>query len=428
MATKLKAYSTTAGSNNTAPPDGWPEGMLPSAVNNSAREMMARLAEWYADAEWLLRNDTVTAFTGTTLTITGDVTARYTVDRAIRLDESNSKLGIITSSSFGAGATTVTITGYTILALPTAVELGIIDVTKNALVTIRGAQTVSGAKTFSSTVTMSAAAINTAVRVDVASAATLDLNAVVSNHANITGTTGVTAITLTDGRSRNCRCDGALPVTTGASLIINGLASGTVYTFAAGDTFEVWGEPSGVARITSITRVTGGADGLLSTTTASAAATADITLPAGYRNYTVMFDATVATDGDEIYLRIGTGAPPTYQSGAVDYEYAHSRINVSATPSDVGSAGDNAIHIAINVGNAATEGADGSVTIYNPANTARHKNIIFDTAVWDNTATPQLWRLYGAGSYNAAATAVTGLRFLASSGTISGTFKLYGYA
>lgn len=153
MATKLKSYSTTPGSNNSAPPDGWPEGMLPSAVNNSAREMMARLAEWYQDAEWILRNDTVTGFTGTTLVITGDVTARYTADRAIRLDESNSKLGIITTSSYSNPSTTVTITGYTILATPTAIELGVIDSSKNAVVTIRGSQTVQGDKTFSGSTT-----------------------------------------------------------------------------------------------------------------------------------------------------------------------------------------------------------------------------------------------------------------------------------
>jgi hypothetical protein len=37
-------WSTTAASNNSAPPDGWPEEMRPSEVNNSAREMMAAIA------------------------------------------------------------------------------------------------------------------------------------------------------------------------------------------------------------------------------------------------------------------------------------------------------------------------------------------------------------------------------------------------
>lgn len=428
MATKLKSYSTTPGSNNAAPPNGFPEGMLPSTVNDAAREMMARLAEWYQDAEWILRNDTITGFTGSTIIITGDVTAKYTANRAIRLDENASRVGIITGAVFAAGSTTVTITGYTILALPTSIELGIIDSTKVGLVQISGAQTVTGDKTFSGTLAMSAKPINTAVRVDVASAATLNLDTAASNHVNITGTTTITSVTLTDGRWRNCRCDAALPITTGASLIINGIASGTTITFAAGDTFEAWGEPSGVVRIVSITRVGGGADGLLSTTTVSGGASADISLPSGYRHYRVLYDASVATDGAEIVLRIGTGAPPTYQSGASDYEYAYSFVQSNGTPGDAGSIADTGINVAVNVGSGAAEGADGEVTIYNPANASRYKTVTFHAAIWDNTATPLLTRLSGAGSYNTATTAITGLQFLASAGNITGTFKLYGYA
>lgn len=184
MATKLKSYSTTPASNNSAPPDGWPEGMLPSAVNNSAREVMARLAEWYADAEWILRNDTVTGFTGTTLTITGDVTAKYTVNRAIRLDESNSKRGIITASSYGAPSTTVTVSGYTIVGTPTAVELGIIDASSTGVVTIAGAQTVQGAKTFSGITTFQKQA--SIARVALTDAATIAVDASLSNVFTVT--------------------------------------------------------------------------------------------------------------------------------------------------------------------------------------------------------------------------------------------------
>src|SRR4051812_3561386 len=46
----VSGWSPTAGSNNAPPPDGWPENMPPSGVNNSAREMMAALARWYARA------------------------------------------------------------------------------------------------------------------------------------------------------------------------------------------------------------------------------------------------------------------------------------------------------------------------------------------------------------------------------------------
>lgn len=45
----VSQWSVTAGNNNASPPDGWPEGMAPSDVNNSARENMAALARWYGD-------------------------------------------------------------------------------------------------------------------------------------------------------------------------------------------------------------------------------------------------------------------------------------------------------------------------------------------------------------------------------------------
>lgn len=45
----LNDWDTTAANNNDAPPDGWPENMNYSEVNNSAREGMAVLARFYND-------------------------------------------------------------------------------------------------------------------------------------------------------------------------------------------------------------------------------------------------------------------------------------------------------------------------------------------------------------------------------------------
>lgn len=43
----VSTWSTTAASNNSSPPDGWPEGMAPAAINDCAREMMAAIKTWY---------------------------------------------------------------------------------------------------------------------------------------------------------------------------------------------------------------------------------------------------------------------------------------------------------------------------------------------------------------------------------------------
>jgi len=47
--TNVSKWSTTAGSNSTTSPDGFPENMAPSGLNNSSREMMAALAKNHND-------------------------------------------------------------------------------------------------------------------------------------------------------------------------------------------------------------------------------------------------------------------------------------------------------------------------------------------------------------------------------------------
>ena len=42
----IEDWSTTAGNNNSASPDGFPEGMAPSGINNAAREVMAQVRRW----------------------------------------------------------------------------------------------------------------------------------------------------------------------------------------------------------------------------------------------------------------------------------------------------------------------------------------------------------------------------------------------
>jgi len=107
----ISTWSTTAGSNNSASPDGWPEGMAPSGVNDSARENMSALRTWYEDAEWINWGDT-TAYVGATqFKIAGaDVTSRYTVGRRVRVvgTSTGTIYGTITVSAFSTD-TTVTV-------------------------------------------------------------------------------------------------------------------------------------------------------------------------------------------------------------------------------------------------------------------------------------------------------------------------------
>lgn len=64
---EIKDYSSTAGDNSSASPDGAPEGMAPSGVNNTMREMMARMKRMVVETL------TVDSTTDTTSATTGSI-------------------------------------------------------------------------------------------------------------------------------------------------------------------------------------------------------------------------------------------------------------------------------------------------------------------------------------------------------------------
>lgn len=48
---EIKSWTVSAAGNNSASPDGFPEGMAPSGVNDSAREVMAAIARYRSDTD-----------------------------------------------------------------------------------------------------------------------------------------------------------------------------------------------------------------------------------------------------------------------------------------------------------------------------------------------------------------------------------------
>lgn len=58
---EVHTWSTAAASNTSAVPNGWPDTMVPSGINNSAREMMAAIAKWNADLNGSLQTATTSA-------------------------------------------------------------------------------------------------------------------------------------------------------------------------------------------------------------------------------------------------------------------------------------------------------------------------------------------------------------------------------
>jgi hypothetical protein len=144
--TGIEAWSTTAASNNSAVPNGWPEGMAPSGVNDAARQMMASIRTWYETAQWINLGYTHTYVGASQFKISGsDVTAIYTVGRRVRAVGSSTGTiyGIITVSAFVTDTTlTVAWDSGSLSNETLTVSLGIITPASSALPPYNDAQPV----------------------------------------------------------------------------------------------------------------------------------------------------------------------------------------------------------------------------------------------------------------------------------------------
>lgn len=151
----IRNWSTSPGSNNSAPPNGAPEGMAPSAVNNTMRQQMADHRTQWQDAEWMDWGDAPSYASATTFKIDSDVTSRYQVGRRLKLYDASTLYALITASSYSSPDTTVTISldsGSTSASL-TSVAIAILSPTNTSIPSIEnlqvtGTATISGAAVF----------------------------------------------------------------------------------------------------------------------------------------------------------------------------------------------------------------------------------------------------------------------------------------
>jgi len=105
----LRDWSTTPGSNANVGSINWAEGQAPSTVNDSARQMMADVADWTTNGpEWYPR-DSATYASGTTFTVPGNQTAAYTAGRRVwAAVTAGNVYGSVVSATYGTN-TTVTV-------------------------------------------------------------------------------------------------------------------------------------------------------------------------------------------------------------------------------------------------------------------------------------------------------------------------------
>jgi len=162
----------------------------------------------------------------------------------------------------------------------------------------------------------------------------------------------------------------------------------------------------------------------ISTQAASSSATIDFTgLDGTYKLYTLVIQGLIsATNIVELWVRMGTGATPTWASGATDYVHTRS-TGVGTSLAAAGTTDSKIVVQGATVGNASTNYFNGTIELWNPASATQHKSIRHDSCSFSSGGT---YYTQGTGRY-AATTAVTGIRILCSSGNItSGNFTLYG--
>ena len=293
-----------------------------------------------------------------------------------------------------------------------------------------GTAAILGANTFT-------AAQEWATGAAIASAATINLDTATGNRVHITGTTAITAVTLTRG-PRTVIFDGILTLTHNATT--NNLPGAANITTAAGDRAIYESDGTTVFCVSyikvsgaSVVAAASGALTLLSTTTASASATVDIetTFSSTYDSYLLMCTGVTMTDdvrGINLRMKIGTYLETS--------TYGFSRLLLRSDGADTtiltSAAGETDTNILLTPTSLPAyhevpgASANININIFNPSSTAFTKNITWDVT-YNKSATISNY-VYGAGR-NRGTGALTGIRIYATSGNIqAGKFRLYGYS
>ena len=110
----LKSWADSASLNVEPAPNGWPEGMPPSDVNNAAREMMAALRRSYVRQPWYAPGGTIVRTSTSQITIADDTKVTnysnyYTVGSRVRIEHASGYVtGYVSGSLYEAPTSTIT--------------------------------------------------------------------------------------------------------------------------------------------------------------------------------------------------------------------------------------------------------------------------------------------------------------------------------
>ena len=218
---------------------------------------------------------------------------------------------------------------------------------------------------------------------------------------------------------------------TGAKLNTDVISAQTALAAEPADTDEFLVSDAGVLKRIDYSLIKGGGGLVLLSHTTISSSTANVAFTSGidstYDAYKfILTGVRPATDNIDFNLLFSDDGGSSYFGS--DYKYSllakDSGGNVEDAFSDSASTvvltGDGA-------GNATDESFNAEIFLYNPANTAFHKQVSFKGSYWDHASLPNF--LIGVGSNTGSVAAVTGIKFQFTSGNIlEGSFTMYGIA
>lgn len=402
-------FDETAANNNAASPNGFPEGMAPSGVNDSARELMAQIKRFFnritgrADAGTLISS----AGVAPTFTVTFDTAPASLYTGLI--------VGFKAGADFGADPTlNVNALGaVNIQKMTSAGYANLISgdiksgqhvwvkydgtLTKWILLTPGGSVFVDPMTTRGDTIIRNAA--NTTDRLAVGAA-----NTVLKSDGTDPSYGKVTVSMLNTGT------DGEL---------ITWDASGNPTTVAVGTSGHVLTSNGAGAAPTFQAAQAGWA--VLSEQTAASSTSLDFDVSAHSTNYEdfefIIVNLVPASSGVDLLIRTSTNAGSSYDSGATDYNWMVHGLDEDGLSLAEASASATSIQLngTATISNVASDGVAGRVTCYNPANTSFAVKFTWSLTYGDGAD----WNMVDGGGNRQAAADVDHVRFLMSSGNIS---------
>jgi len=124
----IKSWSKTPGSNNASPPNGWPEGMAPSSVNDTARQQMADHRTQWEDAAFFDWGHVPIQQSTKSFLVSSTATQIYTIGRALRFYDAGTQFyGWVKNSAASGANTLVSITGTAVSSSLSSIAIAIID-------------------------------------------------------------------------------------------------------------------------------------------------------------------------------------------------------------------------------------------------------------------------------------------------------------